>query len=562
MVTSAPKSHVLRDPILLPGLESAGSLRSQSCPESGSDLILITVGERAALKYNLAELAVQKTWFPPTFLKLTSPILLETGMGNHIGVLNGAKLIYWDGIETKLDQIPTLALKSKVRDLIVDEQGQIYVVFQSNDIQTVDYVRHHPDMVAHDMKDKYVRNVLKYGVFQYKGQIMTWYLTQNEKKNHQIKVFRNAIDPDSSQLSATEIRSRTFPAGISGMQTILTTLGPALVWMADSYLMMQRILAFKDEMGLETEEDQPKKICLLTDTKAGSRVVLEPLNPDNLVVFAGEAKGNECTVSVVNLKFGGCVAQTSVSISGSDWPSVACHKDKIIYKDGNQVRMIVIQDLPNTLSKVIAAQSQSAKAKTKTVSQVQDMYDKVFHYLEQEDVKGLSAFLRQSKDVPELIILNVIEFLIQIEDERFEKIGPLAPQIQRERLLVLAFGLPITDALMFQYLGQLEFGTLIKMLEFLDLSLKLETGSHNDRFLALIQWTSLLLNSQYGNILRAKTDEKVLSVVESLLNTIATFEGLSSDYASLMPLIKLIEEKKLQSTEYANTAYCIEIIDL
>lgn len=562
MVTSAPHSNVLRDPILLPGLESAGSLRSQSYPESASDLILITLGERAALKYNLAELAVQKTWFPPTFLKLTAPLCLDAKTRYHVGVLNSSKLIYWDGSETKLDQIPSLALKAKVRDLIVDAQGQIYVVFQSNDIQTLDYVRHHPDLIAQDMKEQEVRNVIKYGVFQYKDQILTWYLMQADKKEHQIRVFKNAIDPDSNHLTPTEIRSRVFPNGIFGLQLILTTSGPTFVWVEDSTLMMQHILPFKDEMGLEIEETYPRKVCQLPETKAPAKLVLESLNSENLVILSEKVQGKGYLVSVVNLKFGGCVAQMSVSISGAGSPSLACHKDKIIFKDGNQVRMIVVQDLPNTLSKVMAAQSQSAKAKTKTVSQVQDMYDKVFQFLEQEDMKGLSTFLHESKDVPELIILNVIEFLIQVDDERFVEIGPQSPQIQREKLLVLAFGLPITDALMFQYLGQLEFGTLIKMLEFLDLSLKLETGSHNDRFLALIQWTSLLLNSQYGNILRAKSNEKVLSVVGSLLNTIATFEGLSSDYASLMPLIKLIEKKKLHSTEYANTAYCIEIIDL
>ena len=86
-------------------------------------------------------------------------------------------------------------------------------------------------------------------------------------------------------------------------------------------------------------------------------------------------------------------------------------------------------------------------------------------------------------------------------------------QVMREQLLSKAFEVPVTESMMLTYLCQIDFDIAIKMVEFVNLSLKLLMGTregNGDHFSRLVEWMGMLLNAHYTNILLlSRDDDKV-----------------------------------------------------
>jgi hypothetical protein len=186
---------------------------------------------------------------------------------------------------------------------------------------------------------------------------------------------------------------------------------------------------------------------------------------------------------------------------------------------------------------------------------VVQLYQAVPEALQNGDIDAIESILSSYEDIPELLVLSMIEYLICAPDSRFESV------VHREKLLSKAFDTPLTEALMQQYLSRTEFSTANKMLAFLELSLRLQQGEHTETFLRLLTWVSLILNAHYANILLTR-DETAVGLLQGLSDCVENHEKQAGSCVGLMPLVSLIKHKKYPQQNFSNRAYCIEIVDI
>ena len=78
--------------------------------------------------------------------------------------------------------------------------------------------------------------------------------------------------------------------------------------------------------------------------------------------------------------------------------------------------------------------------------------------------------------------------------------------------------MPVAESMMLSYLCQIDFAIAMKMVEFVNLSLKLQMEAKEVKggnyFTRLVEWMGMLLNAHYTNILLlSRDDEKVCSSV-------------------------------------------------
>lgn len=75
----------------------------------------------------------------------------------------------------------------------------------------------------------------------------------------------------------------------------------------------------------------------------------------------------------------------------------------------------------------------------------------------------------------------------------------------------MAFDVPVTESMMLSYLCQIDFAIVVKMVEFVNLSLKLQMGTKEAQggnyFTRLVEWMGMLLNAHYTNILLLSRDD-------------------------------------------------------
>ena len=111
----------MREPLALSGLDFAGaSFRFQSnFSSSGNpdqlpeEVALITLGSKSALKYDLSEQNALTSYFSPSYLPLTSPLLFDKSSNSSCVVLGSNRLLIWDGVEGKLEKVPQIEVATK-----------------------------------------------------------------------------------------------------------------------------------------------------------------------------------------------------------------------------------------------------------------------------------------------------------------------------------------------------------------------------------------------------------------------------------------------------------------
>ena len=163
----------LKGPSFLPELEGPGKLQLfRDKPDEDEDpsrRIIVTFGNRHAIRYDLEDNSVVAGYYCPTFLTLSTPVAYDSSMKSYVcGVNSGKQLIIWDGIEIKLENIlnsqnssdkseenatkingkvVTLTNERAAMDIISlkslgrgTESPECYVVLRNGELQTVKYL--------------------------------------------------------------------------------------------------------------------------------------------------------------------------------------------------------------------------------------------------------------------------------------------------------------------------------------------------------------------------------------------------------------------------------------
>lgn len=189
-----------------------------------------------------------------------------------------------------------------------------------------------------------------------------------------------------------------------------------------------------------------------------------------------------------------------------------------------------------------------------SVSQPVQLYEILPDLLSRQNVEKVSEIMSTYSDIPELLVLNIIEMLFAAPDEKF------GGNSDRLELLTRAFVMPVNDTLMVQHLRQVDFSAARKIISALfDV---LESVIHDDdAFEKLLVWIGMVLNSHYANFVMSRDDE-TRDQLTAALAIVNQMESSLQVIGHTLPLIKMIAQKQLIRPAVSQKVYNIEIVDL
>ena len=702
----------LKGPSFLPELEGPGRLQiCKDKTDEGEDehrRIIVTFGNRHAIRYDLEDNSVMAGYYCPTFMTLSTPLAYDSSLSSYVcGVNAGKDLLIWDGQEIKLQNIinnhkharlqekdtvkvnqqTVITLKANevavglthLTNVSCGDQGpECYVVFKNGQLQTVKYL---VGAAAFKDEENTENNSTKFDdiVPTNSVRLETSLFIDEERnsliyvahayrlgKNCYVQVCRLLLDAETGRcrqtlLNKLDLNLKCDDTNTSmdhqnkptqkGVVSCLTFYGPIL-----TYLTLNGELR---HLNILDGENRKSLQCL---NKSDAAVIdFAPMNltPDTdqtislmsldrrRIALVGPRRDNEgYTITVVDAVFDVVVASSRIKTVHAEKDAketgkgnvsyvMVCHAGKrIFFKHGSKVANVILsEELPSRLSGFVGHEANldilpkaedkkysNLKSKIETngvenevpewetiksvkdckddssgeASQTLDLYRRMPEILAKRDFSEIETILDTYNDIPELLVLNIIEALIM---ERFDR-KKTVPESERKGTqptlvwsnranLLKAFNLPITETLMIQHLRQCRFELAKNMLVWLykemkDTKRKQEKVNINQG----LMWIGLILNTHYTNFILSKTNEEVSNLLFGaaalLEDTTNTLEVLTS----ILPPTKLIcnaSKDKLSSTacssaavvglmrsssiinnvgNMANRAYSIELVEL
>ena len=195
-----------------------------------------------------------------------------------------------------------------------------------------------------------------------------------------------------------------------------------------------------------------------------------------------------------------------------------------------------------------------------SLSQPIQLYQVLPKLLVDQNIDKVADIVDTFTDIPELLVLNIIEMYFAAPHEKFsvkKKSAEEKNEIRRRELLSRAFAVPITDTLMVQHLRQIEFVLARKMMATL---FELVDENENN-FAQILIWIGMVLNAHYCNFILSKDDETrdQLATAQAIVNQLESSLHL---IGTTLPLIKMITHKQLIRPAVSQKVYNIEILDL
>ncbi len=131
-------------PTTLLGVDASSStdlgVDLRSCPPPQEDgAFLVRAGKRQSCW--LRQGAIHRAWTAPSFIDMTVAPTFEVSGGRFASVVNGKRLLLWDGEETRLDKVEGgLDLDKRAVDLLrqgTGAPGELVVVFEDGSAQAL-----------------------------------------------------------------------------------------------------------------------------------------------------------------------------------------------------------------------------------------------------------------------------------------------------------------------------------------------------------------------------------------------------------------------------------------
>lgn len=610
----------VRGPYHLEGLEASPNPKAiqirpvsiDNDDEEDGNSVLLTLNDRQAVKYNLAEQTVLQSWFSPSFLSMTAPIAFDRTLRVYATVLNGNRIIVWDGAETKLEKIASSSSAAaekteserKISDLLTSaDDGRVYVVFADGHTQSLSYVRENvtgrgggeisPLPPSSVLERSFLRSSENRIVITHQSRTVKRGAAANKIHFETFKLMlAEDVETDRTELVSigkVELDCKDFVSGDVMQGNSL------LIYVGRDGNMYRRDL-------LEPDSKAETVVCRLEGAlKINSKLEVACLDEDYACVIgeAATSAGSSSLLLLVNVPFSAIIVTEALADDG-DFCGLSAHKQRLLVKrrpaKGHTVAAaavavheMILSDLPRSVGSMIGfnEMEETPPTPTKTTSQraarkdgknvsgvkvanevtrTARLYQRLPALFSKRDVAGVEEVLSSKEDIPELLVLNIIEFLFLAPEDRFPC------EAYRERLLSRAFNIPITEELMLQYLRRTDVAVAVKMLRFLNLSLKLENCEQSDggkggggskRLSRIIEWLSMVLKCHYGNLLvSSQRDSEATEAVCEVAATVDGFEQAASALDSIVSLVDLIVKKKIQEPSFANKTYCIEIVEL
>ena len=266
-------------------------------------------------------------------------------------------------------------------------------------------------------------------------------------------------------------------------------------------------------------------------------------------------------------------------------------------------------DLPKW--EVISDKETDVACRLGEASQTLDLYRIVPEILAKGSLRDIQSVLDTYTDIPELLLLNMIELLVmkelnkiatmpddeekedsheKLQNSKEEKVQVKTKknlekvnEKERQSLLARAFNVSITETLMVQHLRQSRFELAKGMLAWIVEELK-RTKQKRKVVVDVEQlflWLGLILNAHYLNFILSKNDEEVRNLILLASEELGQAKTTMDILASTLPLTKIIRNAAktkassdavvglMQSSSLvgnmgnmANRAYSIELVEL
>ncbi len=541
--------------------------------------------------------SVARTWQAPSYLSLSVPPTWDPADGRFACVVNGNKVLLWDGEETKLDKVKEEVDVSGVVFDLLELGGGLVAVFQDGSAQTLRYLQRNPS----DKKTGHLPNCHKLKDAKILSRKSRSFLVLHSEVSSggpsSVTSLSLTTQADSGKLEVEATDDGVF--SVSKGEMILDTLQ---TWSGPSAFVAEAsgsLTCITLPMPGKGSQQLAKFPCPGGSSKP---LFARALGDDFAAVIYSPDKSLGNVLRILSLRFGSAVCELDLGRGDVLSGMATLGKSKIFLSTaGGSVQQVNASDLPSSLDSMIGilggSKAQRRGFETEggeasklvrganVVSGSVGLYHLLPKMFRDHDVDGVAKILlyQKNEEIPELLLLACVEFLIKTPDKAFKsKSGP-SPQVRRESLLSAAFTAPFTEPLMSQYLAKVDSETASKMLEFLDLSLRLhlaeqrlrtENGEEDDEeggsssLERTIAWVSLILNSRYNDVVVSR-DPRAVELVSSLSSAVASCEeGASFALTSLMPLLEMTKDGGAEllggagERALARRDYCIEIINL
>jgi hypothetical protein len=423
-----------------------------------------------------------------------------------------------------------------------------------------------------------------------------------QKASHRVAtVVRVREEPENGGVTSTLVKSaadlgknaHVLAVLQSGARKSLRGNQPRIVYRdAEGALALANL--FRE--GQTAANDHHESVCLLSKSElsASAPVKAAAAADGHIALLAVSSVGNEdnSTLYLIHLGFGLVLETRKVEGRVTELEAIGQRFFFTLFdgNGGNRGRVMTISAdaAPTTLEGMIGLREAVDNQKTRkqrrssgghratnidTPSGVA-FYRRVTAALRSADIDEVDNILVQSHDLPELLLLGVIELLLMAPDQHFSS------TVARERLIWRALCAPLTQSLMLPYLAKASLDVTLALLDFLERGLRLEAfrtwsedesvnengeenSKLNGRLESLIMWTSMVTSARYTDLVVTK-DARAAELLESLANTTSALDEAVSSLSKLAPLVRLIDEGRMSGrgrSGGANTDYFIEVVE-
>jgi len=423
-----------------------------------------------------------------------------------------------------------------------------------------------------------------------------------------VRICRIGVDPETLACKQTTVNTIELPAK---SVKVATRVGHKVVYVQDGRVYTKHMFDEDDEgesYASDVIKNNKNSASDVTANKIGlatQKVALEKaefvarLSADKVVVLGAKSGGSEGhAVMVVDVGAGsgpGGFAVDAVNVKAvvqTSGKMLSCHGgNRVFFKHGHRMATIFAENLPRSLADFVGKGAFSAKTVENSaekgnkaasldfgtwedlelVSQPLVLYQSLPEILSKDGkMEDIARILDNFSDIPELLVLNLIEMLLSLPADSDSSAGNSPQQQQREDLLSRTFNVSVSEPILLQHLRVSDFKFVRDMLRHLLAMVQIETtanrppqgggGDGGFYFEQHLTWIGCILNAHYGNFLLSQ-DESVKALLDEALETVEILESSLCLMGETMTVLRLIQDKQMIQPDYSNKSYTIEIVD-
>jgi len=492
-------------------------------------------------------------------------------------VVNGNRVLRWDGKEKRLDQLEEergQLAPEEIVDLLEDggvaDGGSLLAVLVNGRVRRLDaLMRKTTDADSEERPSPVLtegHKVIEAANFDWEGRHYVCLTAANVggRRERSVLTLRLREGQRNSEIVATPVKGGAN-AGKNG-RPLTVCLGqghlpPSLLYVdAEGVLLLAPLVVDGQASAIS---GLPKGV----DLSASKRVMAAALSSAPLALLAVRSEKG-ATLFLLHLIF--CTVLDSFEVEGQLAALSALEGQFFlaVEQSGGRVQVLTTSAsaAPKRLNDMIGF-CETSKGKNQKRAFPHDRASAAIKKsTSRGDISSLVSIIWEEKDLPELVVLAMVEHLLKAPAERF------ASESQRENLLAACLEMAVTESLMLPYLSRLSLDVTVQLVDYLDKAMRLEAfrtwpqeRDGNARLEALVQWTSMTLCARYGDLILMR-DSRVEECLQRLKETAEALDDSATLLSSsVAPLLRLVESGYTSPRSRAGGAdseYCIEIVHM